>query len=303
MSGRIVDAHLHLWDRSRGGYPWITPELGPLDRDFAPEEAAAELRAAGVDAAILVQADDTAADTRFMLDVAATNDWVVGVVGWVPLDDERAAASALDALDGEPLLRGIRHLVHDDPRDDFLDLPDVRASLRRVAEHGLVFDVPDAWPRHLAAAGRVARAVPELTVVIDHLAKPPAGTDALPAWKAELRAVAALPNTMAKFSGLHLPGVSFDEATVGALLDLALDAFGAERLVYGGDWPMSVPHGGYQPTWQVMRACLDRLAPDERDAVLGGNAERVYLDPEIRSIVPESGLSPRIIDESARNIG
>jgi L-fuconolactonase len=108
---------------------------------------------------------------------------------------------------------------------------------------------------------------------------------------------------MAKFSGLHLPGVPFDEATVGALLDLALDACGAERLVYGGDWPMSVPHGGYQSTWQVMRACLDRLAPDERGAVLGGNAERVYLDPEIRPIVPESGLSPRIIDESARNIG
>ena len=134
MSGRVVDAHLHLWDRSRGGYPWITPELGPLDRDFAPEEAAAELRAAGVDAAILVQADDSAADTRFMLDVAAANDWVVGVVGWVPLDDERAAASALDALDGEPLLRGIRHLVHDDPRDDFLDLPDLGA-VRRLPAH------------------------------------------------------------------------------------------------------------------------------------------------------------------------
>jgi L-fuconolactonase len=115
--------------------------------------------------------------------------------------------------------------------------------------------------------------------------------------------VASLPNTMAKFSGLHLPGVPFDEATVGGLLDLALDAFGADRLMYGGDWPMSVPHGGYLPTWQVMRACVDRLAPAERDAVLGGTAERCYLDPEIRPIVPESGRSARIIDESARNIG
>ena len=184
----MIDAHLHLWDRSRGGYAWITPELGPLDRDFGPDEAAAELRAAGVDAAILVQADDSASDTRFMLDVARRHDWVAGVVGWVPLDDARAAAAALDELDAEPLLRGIRHLVHDDPRDEFLDLPAVRTSLAAVAAHGLAFDVPDAWPRHLAGAGRVARAVPELTVVIDHLAKPPVGTDAFAAWEAELRA-------------------------------------------------------------------------------------------------------------------
>ena len=228
VSARVIDAHLHLWDRSRGGYAWITPELGPLDRDFGPDEASAELRAAGVDAAILVQADDSASDTRFMLDVAHRHDWVAGVVGWVPLDDTRAAAAALDELDAEPLLRGIRHLVHDDPRDEFLDLPAVRASLAAVAAHGLAFDVPDAWPRHLAGAGRVARAVPELTVVIDHLAKPPVGTDAFAAWEAELRRVAALPNTMAKFSGLHLPGVPFTVDTVAALLDVALDAFGAD---------------------------------------------------------------------------
>ncbi|WP_235934543.1 amidohydrolase family protein, partial [Agromyces humi] len=143
MTGRVIDAHLHLWDRSRGGYAWITPELGPLFRDFGPAEAEAELRSAGVDAAILVQADDSTADTRSMLDVARGNDWVAGVVGWVPLDDDRAAAAALDELDAEPMLRGIRHLVHDDPRDEFLDLPVVRASLAAVAAHGLVFDVPD----------------------------------------------------------------------------------------------------------------------------------------------------------------
>lgn len=276
MSGRVIDAHLHLWDRARGGYAWLTPDLGDLYRDFGPEEASALLRRAGVDAAILVQADDSDSDTRFMLDVARRCDWVAGVVGWVPLDDERAAAESLGMLDGEPLLRGIRHLVHDDPRDEFLDLPAVRASLAAVASRGLAFDVPNAWPRHLAAAGRVARAIPDLTVVIDHLAKPPYATGGMAAWEKHFRDVAALPNTVAKFSGLHLPGVPFTVATVGVLLDIALDAFGPNRLIYGGDWPMSVPSGGYQHTWQVMRACLDGLSPAERDAVLGGTAERVY---------------------------
>lgn len=273
---RTIDAHLHLWDRAVSDYAWITPELGALDADFGPDQARAELDAAGIDAAILVQAEDSSADTRFMLDVAARHDWVAGVVGWVPLDDRAAAFAALDLLDGEPALRGIRHLVHDDPRSDFLDLPDVRAALAEVAHRGLAFDVPDAWPRHLRAAGDLARAIPQLTVVIDHLAKPPVGRDDFDAWRTELESVAALPNTVAKFSGLHLPGVPFDAETIARLWEIGLDAFGPDRLMYGGDWPMSVPHGGYQPTWAVMSGCIDLLAPEERAAVLGGTAERVY---------------------------
>ncbi|MFE6963574.1 amidohydrolase family protein [Agromyces sp. NPDC057679] len=278
MTGRprTIDAHLHLWDRAVSEYGWITPGLGPLYADFGPDEARAELDAAGIDGAILVQAEDSATDTRFMLDVAASNDWVLGVVGWVPLDDTRSAFAALDALAGERRLRGIRHLVHDDPRDEFLELPAVRASLAEVAARGLAFDVPDAWPRHLGAARRLAEALPELTVVIDHLAKPPVGGGDFAAWEREFTAVAALPNTVVKFSGLHLPGVPFGPATVRPLWELTIERFTPDRVMYGGDWPMTVPHGGYQPTWRVMRECLDDLDPAERDAVLGGTAERVY---------------------------
>jgi L-fuconolactonase len=118
--------------------------------------------------------------------------------------------------------------------------------------------------------------------VIDHLAKPPVGGVDFDDWRRELVAVASLQNTVAKFSGLHLPGVEFSRATVAPLLEIALEAFGADRLMYGGDWPMSVPHGGYAPTWAVMRSCLDDLSAAERDAVLGGTAARVYrLDPHL----------------------
>lgn len=276
MTARVIDAHLHLWHLGHGGYGWNTPERGMLHRDFLPGEAAVELSAAGVDAAILVQADNSAADTRFMLDVARRHDWVAGVVGWVPLEDQRTAAAALDDFRGEPLLLGIRHLVHDDPRDGFLDLPAVRASLELVAANGLPFDVPDAWPRHLPSAARLASAIPELTVIIDHLAKPPLDGDGVAAWEAQFRAIAELPNTVAKFSGLQVGGTPLTLGRVRALLHVALDAFGADRLMYGGDWPMSVPDGGYQPTWQLMLQCLDELSAGEREAVLGKTAERVY---------------------------
>ena len=271
-----IDAHLHLWQRDVSEYAWITPSLGPLFADFGPAEAQAELDAAGIDAAVLVQAEDSAADTRFMLKTAREHEWVAGVVGWIPLDDPPAARAALDLLSDEAALCGIRHLVHDDPRDEFLDLPEVRTSLAAVAEAKLAFDVPNAWPRHLAGAGRIAKAIPGLTVVIDHLAKPPIDGADFDEWRRELLAVATLENTVAKFSGLHLPGLEFSRANIAALLDIALEAFGADRIMYGGDWPISVPHGGYAPTWAVMRSCLDELAAPEREAVLGGTAVRAY---------------------------
>jgi predicted TIM-barrel fold metal-dependent hydrolase len=125
-----VDAHLHLWNLEAGGYGWLGPQHGPLHRSFSAEEARQELATSGVDRAILVQADDTLADTRAMLDAAHNNDWIAGVVGWIRLDaPEEAVRQLHDWLD-EPGFCGIRHLVHGDPRDDFLALPAVRESLK-----------------------------------------------------------------------------------------------------------------------------------------------------------------------------
>ena len=115
----VIDAHLHLWDLQRSAYSWITPELGPLHTDITAERAEAELRAVGVAQAVLVQAEDSVTDTEFLLETAARCDWVAGVVGWVQLDDPDAAAAQLERFGADPAFRGVRHLVHDDPRDDF----------------------------------------------------------------------------------------------------------------------------------------------------------------------------------------
>jgi L-fuconolactonase len=273
----VVDSHLHVWDLSRGGYHWLGPRHGELHRSFMPEDAVAVLSKAGVAAAVLVQADDSDADTEFMLECAERYDVLAGVVGWVRLDDPRAAANRLEELASRPALCGVRHLVHDDPRDDFLSLPQVRTSLAAVAARGLAFDVPDAWPRHLDAVADLARDLPELTVVVDHLGKPPRGTADLAAWEASLRRVAAAsPATVVKLSGLQAPGQPVTEAALRPVLEVALEAFGADRLMYGGDWPMTVPDGGYLPHWQVVSALVNRLSSTEQAAVLAGTARRVY---------------------------
>jgi L-fuconolactonase len=274
--GPVVDAHLHLWDLQRSAYSWITPELGPLHATITAERAHAELTAAGVDSAVLVQAEDSVTDTEFMLEVAAKHDWVAGVVGWVQLDDPAVAEAQLDRFGADKAFVGVRHLVHDDPRDEFLALPAVRRSLSLLARRGLPYDVPDAWPRHLAATGELAGALPELTVVVDHLGKPPHGKPGFGEWRRVLAGVAARPNTVAKVSGLQVPGVPFTAAVLRPAWDAALELFGPDRLIWGSDWPMTLLTGGFGGTWEVLSALVGELSPDEQAKILAGTARRVY---------------------------
>ncbi|GHJ59738.1 metal-dependent hydrolase [Nocardioides sp. OK12] len=270
-----LDAHLHVWDLEVGRYPWLGPEHGDLYRSHLPAEAERELGDAGVAGAVLVQAEDTATDTAWLLETAASHPWVLGVVGWVQLDDPDVAAVQLDELAGSHLC-GIRHLVHDDHRPDFLDLPGVRRSLARVARLGLPLDVPDAWPRHLDAVARLADALPELTVVLDHLAKPPRGGDDLAAWEQALRGAGERPNVVAKLSGLHVPGQPFTVDALRPVRDVALDVFGARRLMFGSDWPMAAQHTAYAEVLEVARALVGELGAAEQEEIWAGTARRVY---------------------------
>jgi L-fuconolactonase len=274
---RVIDSHLHLWDRRVSDYAWLGPQHGALYDDFGAERAIHQLAVAGVDAAVLVQAEDSVADTRYLLGIADSFEFVAGVVGWVPLDDPATAARQLEEYAEHPKFRGVRQLTHIDPRADVLSLAPVRRSLTVLAGAGLPFDVPDAWPRDLAAVADLAAALPELVVVVDHLGKPPrAEPRDLAAWEAELRKVADRPNTVAKVSGLQQAGQPFTADALRPLLDIALDAFGAGRLMYGGDWPMTVAQGGYQPHWQVVRELVGELSASEQAQLLGLTASTVY---------------------------
>jgi L-fuconolactonase len=186
VEAQRVDAHLHLWDLSAGGYAWLTPELGPLYRSFSADQARAELEGCDISSAVLVQAEDSERDTAAMLAVADAHPWVAGVVGWVDLEQPERAEQQLDRWQGHPAFCGVRSLVHDDPRDDLLELPTVRRTLAVLAERGLPFDVPDAWPRLLSDVGDLAAALPDLRIVVDHLAKPPAERESWDDWRRTL---------------------------------------------------------------------------------------------------------------------
>ncbi|MGM7776804.1 amidohydrolase family protein [Arthrobacter sp. KNU-44] len=273
----MIDSHLHLWELAPEAYEWLGPQHGGLFRSYGEAEARETLHAASVGGAVLVQADDTVADTESMLAAADRNAWVLGVVGWIPLDRPAEAEQELDRFLGNPAFRGVRHLVHNDPRDDFLELPAVRYSLRMLASHGLAFDVPDAFPRHLGRTVQLARELPELTIVLDHLGKPPlADVAAMDLWRADFRALAKLPNTVAKVSGLHLPGIPYTAEALRPLWDEALDAFGPERLMIGGDWPVSTLGAPYGRTLEVLLELAGELNSTERQEFREGTAVRAY---------------------------
>ncbi len=266
-----IDAHLHVWNRSRSDYAWIVPELGDLNADFDAATAQTLLEEHTIESAVLVQADDSADDTQFLLEVASAHTWVVGVVGWVPLEDPHRAGVMLEYWLEHPKFRGVRQLLHDDPRD-VLGQSTVLDTLRMVASHGLTFDVPDAWPRLLPATIALADAIPELTVMIDHLGKPPNDSFGFRRWFDAMAQAARRPNVMAKLSGLHYLSADFRERAWAA----ALDAFGPSRIAYGGDWPMSIAHGGYAASWNATLNLIGGLSDHEQRAILSGSATRAY---------------------------
>lgn len=280
-TGMRIDAHVHVWDRSRSSYEWLDGQIGQLGRNFSAGEAEHELRESGIDGAVLVQADDTERESDYLLEVAHANGWVRGVVGWIPLDEPGTAESRLEQRLHDPLFRGVRQLIHDDPRPDVLGLPAVRTSLALVAAAGLPFDVPNAWPRHLQATIDLAKDMPGLMIVLDHLGKPPRSVRHGQAgqyeqWLRGIVALAELPNTVAKLSGLRVPGVEYSAAALRPTWDHALELFGAERLMYGGDWPMTVPDGGYAPTLAVLDELSAELSHDEQRQIFADTALRVY---------------------------
>jgi len=279
----IIDAHQHVWDLTAARYDWLGPAMGPINRTITEEEALPRLRRAGVNGVVLVQSADNREDTDYMLATAERYPEVVAVVGYVPLEDPAATAVQLAELAELPLVVGIRNLIHDRPDPDFLLRPDVNESLALIAAAGLTYDVVSVLPRHLEHVPVLAERHPELRMVIDHLSKPPIGGADEPWWSLIERA-ARSPNVYAKISGLY-PGhdpTDWTTDTIRPYVAHALECFGADRLMYGGDWPISMLAGDYDVVWAGLSPLFAELGDSDRAAVLAGTAIEFYGIPASR---------------------
>jgi L-fuconolactonase len=270
-----IDAHFHCWQLARADYGWLTPALAPIYRDVSIKDWQAQSAPQGVVGGVLVQAAPTDAETAFLLKQADANPAVLGVVGWVDL-------LALDAperihqLARHPKLKGLRPMLQDIPDESWILQPSLAPALQAVSDCGLVFDAL-VKSHHLPRILTLATRYPALSIIIDHAAKPDIAHGQWQPWADAMATLALESTAMCKLSGLMTEaGPSPERGAVQRWGQHVLDCFGADRVVWGSDWPVLELAGSYAEWWAESQQMLASLSPQARAAVLGGNARRLY---------------------------
>jgi L-fuconolactonase len=271
----IVDAHQHFWDPARGDYGWLKPG-NPIHRVFGANDLRPLLVQTGVAATILVQAAPTAAESDYMLGIARNTPWVLGVVGWIDLESADAADEVRRRA-ADPLFLGVRPMLQDLPDPGWILQRKLEPALNAIAAEGLVFDAL-ILTHQLAAITELATRHPQLSIVLDHAAKPRLGdADAMVAWARGIEALAALPNVTCKLSGLLTelqPGGAAND--IARAVGVLFDTFGADRLLWGSDWPVLTLVGDYQGWFELARTAVAAKDFSAVRAVMGENALRIY---------------------------
>jgi len=275
-SSRAVDAHFHLWRYRADELAWISDEMAQLRRDVLPDEVAREFAGCGVRGGVAVQARSSLAENDFLLAQQAASAAILGVVGWVDLCAPDVG-SVLERYAGR--LVGVRHIVQSEP-DDFLLRPDFQRGVSLLARFGMTYDIL-IMPRQLPAACAFADRNPDLRLVLDHLAKPPIASAAMEPWARDLRALARRPHVVAKASGLvtEADWARWTPDQLRRYLDVALEAFGPDRLLFGSDFPVCLVAASYPAVKRVVDDYCAALSDSERARILADNAAAFYRLP------------------------
>jgi len=277
MNMPLVDTHLHLWERSKFDYSWITSG-SELDADFTPEVIAPAIEEAGVTSAVLVQVGDFLEDSMHMLSLAEHWPFIAGVVGWIPLDEPTPARALLDIYQLGGYLKGIRCLSHDYADVTWMVRESVQGGIRLLEPAGLTLDLVCVTERHLANAGEIARLHPELKIVIDHLAKPDIAHDEWEPWASQIRDVAECDNVYIKLSGLNTasrPG-AWSASDWQPYVNHTLECFTPARMMLGSDWPVASVDGDYVGVWKAQLETIAHLSLDEQKLIEAETATSFY---------------------------
>ncbi len=269
-----IDAHQHFWRIARGDYSWMDESVTAIAHDHLPEDLMERAAACGVTKTVVVQAAPSLAETRFLLELAEQSPLIGAVVGWLDLTKDVLAQLSQIA---HPALRGIRPMLQDIEPTDWILRPDVLDGLRQVAGAGLRFDAL-VTPRHIDVIDRLADEIPELPIVINHCAKP-VFQDADPGntWRTGIERLAAHPQVFCKLSGLANEfGPGWSAALLLPVFEHVLECFGADRVMWGSDWPVLDLAGDYQGWFKAAQDMARDLDDDARAALFGGTAEKFY---------------------------
>jgi L-fuconolactonase len=271
-----IDSHQHFWHYSPQEYPWIGAGMERLARDYLPPDLAGVAGPVGVAGSVAVQARQSLAESRWLLQLADRHPFIRGVVGWVDLRSDRVA-DALAELAPHERFVGVRHVVQDEPDPRFLLGEAFVRGLRQLERFGLTYDLL-LYPTQLAAAAELVGMLPTQPFVLDHLAKPRIKAGEIDSWRRDIEALARHGNVCCKLSGMVTEAAwrQWKPAQFVPYLEVALAAFGPERLMFGSDWPVCLVAGDYAEVAGIVGDFLAALAPTEQESIWAGTATRFY---------------------------
>ncbi len=275
----VVDSHHHFWDRtmSQFDHSWQETEgFENICHSFLPQDLKPLLEQTGVQKTVLVQTQHDVAETEWFLQLADENDFVAGVVGWVDLQTDRCEQQLL-AHREHPKFVGVRHVVQDEPDDDFIIRPAVLDGLRVLEKHAVPYDLL-FYSKHLKNAAAVADHVPNLKLVIDHLSKPQIKSGEIRQWQMEMHEAAKRENLFCKISGMitEADWQNWKIEDLKPYVETVLECFGPSRLMFGTDWPVCLLAGSYQQAFDSVQQCVGSLSDDEARQLFGETASNFY---------------------------
>jgi L-fuconolactonase len=276
MTTPRIDTHQHFWTYEPENYTWIGPDMSALRRDFTPDELEPQLRAAGIEGTIAVEARGHIEETDNLLRIAGQIDFVRGVVGWLPLTDP-GVETLLDEYTRHPKLKGLRHWMGADTDLSYMSSEALHRGVFLLEPLGLSYDLM-LWPPQLASVPRFVDRHPNQLFILDHFAKPYIRDGQLEPWRTELRELARRPNVYCKLSGLTTEAdlARWTLADLQPYFHAALEAFSPGRLMFGSDWPVCTLGTSYSRWVETVQALTAPLTPIERERIMGGTAVEAY---------------------------
>jgi L-fuconolactonase len=272
----VIDSHQHFWEYDPVRYAWIDDSMQVLQKDFLPSDLGPILKDNKVDGCVAVQADQSEAETEFLLRMVGENDFIKGVVGWVDLRADNIA-DRLAYFSQDKKLKGVRHIVQEEPDPEFMLRKDFQNGIGHLARFGLTYDIL-VYPNQLAAAVLLARAFPDQKFVLDHIAKPRISEGLDNQWVHHIKELALNPNVSCKVSGMVTETRNFkwQQEDFSPFMEVVLDAFGWQRLLYGSDWPVCLLGGSYKEVLTIVKGYMDKLPEKEKAGIMGLNAINFY---------------------------
>ena len=269
-----IDSHQHFWNYSEDEYPWIGKGT-PLRRDWLPADLEREATKVGINGSVAVQARQTLGESRWLLELADQSPFIRGVVGWVDLQSERVEENLI-TLSKHKKFSGVRHVVQSETAE-FMLKPEFLRGLGRLRQFKLAYDLL-LFPKHLPAAVQVVAQLPEQPFVLDHIAKPLVRAGLLVPWRDDIKELARHQNVCCKISGLvteaDMPG--WKQEDFRPYLDLIMEAFGEDRVMFGSDWPVCLLAGSYAQVHDLAADYFKQFTPEARKKFFGGNAVKFY---------------------------